>query len=348
MNTAPPDVLTSLFGSAITFLDATLTASKSCVDKKLSNAPAVLQDGTQVMLWDVGVLYFKPSNHQDADSILLSAGVHGNETAPIEIVDALVSDILAGTLSVRQNLLVVLANPPAINRQVRFIEENMNRLFHNTSVSSNAGNYEQARALRLMEHSARFFQLAKQRRFHYDLHTAIRDSQFKQFAISPNIIDSMVLDEGLGFLQHCGIESVLLTEKKSATYSAVTARQYKAISFTVELGKAKPFGENTLSDFSAAEQGLRALIRGEPLNQAKQSKLLFFSVAYEVIKLTDNFRLCFAKNTANFTQFDVGDILASDQNYQYRVKLPGERIVFPNQDVAIGQRALVIVRPIQP
>jgi succinylglutamate desuccinylase len=70
-----------------------------------------------------------------------------------------------------------------------------------------------------------------------------------------------------------------------------------------------------------------------------------FSVAVEVLKQTDNFRLGFSSDTVNFTEFEVGDVLATDKDYQYIVASSGERILFPNEQVAIGQRALVIIRP---
>ena len=63
--------------------------------------------------------------------ILLSVGVHGNETAPIEIIDQLVSDIFAGKIVVKQNLLIVIANLQSIKASCREVVENMNRLFNN-------------------------------------------------------------------------------------------------------------------------------------------------------------------------------------------------------------------------
>ena len=70
-----------------------------------------------------------------------------------------------------------------------------------------------------------------------------------------------------------------------------------------------------------------------------------FSVAGEVIKHSEHFRLCFPSDTVNFTEFDIGDVLATDKGYEYIVANGGERILFPNENVAIGQRALVIIRP---
>lgn len=49
-------------------------------------------------------------------SVVISAGIHGNETAPIEILNQLVTDLLAGQLPLAARLLVLLGNPPAIRK----------------------------------------------------------------------------------------------------------------------------------------------------------------------------------------------------------------------------------------
>ena len=56
----------------------------------------IIDNNVVVELWDNGVLYFQPQGSDLRNAILLSVGVHGNETAPIEIIDQLVTDILAG------------------------------------------------------------------------------------------------------------------------------------------------------------------------------------------------------------------------------------------------------------
>jgi succinylglutamate desuccinylase len=97
-----------------------LFGEKSFVQSTLHEAfitgrPSLIIDNNVVVeLWDNGVLYFQPQGSTLRSAILLSVGVHGNETAPIEIIDQLVTDILAGTIAVRNRLLIVIANPKAI------------------------------------------------------------------------------------------------------------------------------------------------------------------------------------------------------------------------------------------
>jgi succinylglutamate desuccinylase len=328
-----------LFGTQ-SFLQFTLEARPI-----LGKPSAVLGNQVRVELWDSGVLFFKPQQSHLASSILLSVGVHGNETAPIEIIDQLVNDIFAERITVKHNLLIVIANPAAINARCREVDENMNRLFNADFTADNSTSDERQRSWRLMEYSRTFFDLKAKHKFHYDLHTAIRDSYYKKFAVSPNSGELPITQQQFALLSQWGIEAILTTARKNSTYSNFTANYCGAVSFTVELGKVKPFGENDFSDFSSIITGLHAAVSGDENLTAATSVAKRFSVTGEVLKQTDDFRLCFADDIANFTEFEIGTVLATDINYQYCVTESGERILFPNENVAVGQRALVIIKP---
>jgi len=329
----------TLFGTQ-SFLQFTLEARPV-----LGKPSAVLGNQVRVELWDNGVLFFKPQQSHLASSILLSVGVHGNETAPIEIIDQLVNDIFAERITVKHNLLIVIANPAAINARCREVDENMNRLFNADFTADNSVSDERQRSCRLMEYSRTFFDLKAKYKFHYDLHTAIRDSYYKKFAVSPNASELPITQQQFALLSQWGIEAILTTAKKNSTYSNFTANYCGAISFTVELGKVKPFGENDLDEFSSVIDGLVAAISDDEDTSPTNTAVKRFSVAVEVVKKTEHFRLCFPIDTVNFTEFKIDQVLATDEDYQYIVTNSGERILLPNENVAIGQRALVIIRP---
>jgi succinylglutamate desuccinylase len=272
--------------------------------------------------------------------------VHGNETAPIEIIDQLVSDIFAGKIIPTHRLLIVIANPEAIKSNSREIDENMNRLFSPELSAASDESDERQRSRKLMAYSQKFFGEEADQKIHYDLHTAIRDSYYKQFAVSPNPVGSTVAERQYQLLGQWGIEAILSTGEKSATYSAFTANYCGATSFTLELGKVKGFGENDLADFASVTTGLEDAIIGNEAVSGDEKLAQRFRVAGEVLKQTEDFRLCFPSNIANFTEFEIGEVLATDKDYQYVVSDSGERILFPNENVAIGQRALVIIRPL--
>jgi len=62
-------------------------------------------------------------------------------------------------------------------------------------------------------------------------------------------------------------------------------------------------------------------------------------------KRSADFVLHFADNIPNFTGFKKGTLLATDGDVEYRTLEEGEAIVFPNSNVALGQRALLTVVP---
>ena len=334
------DFLEKLFGNQ-SFLQFTL-ANDSVVGK-----PSLLiGNNIQVELWDRGVLSVYPQGNSSVHSILLSVAVHGNETAPIEIIDQLVSDIFAGKIIPTHRLLIVIANPEAIKSNSREVDENMNRLFSSELSTAPDESDERQRSRKLMAYSQAFFGEEADQKIHYDLHTAIRDSYYKQFAVSPNPVGSTVAERQYALLGQWGIEAIVSTGEKSATYSAFTANYCGATSFTLELGKVKAFGENDLGDFALLTTGLEDAITGNETVSGDEKLAQRFRVAGEVLKQTEDFRLCFPSNIANFTEFEIGEVLATDKDYQYVVSNSGERILFPNENVAIGQRTLVIIRPL--
>jgi succinylglutamate desuccinylase len=73
--------------------------------------------------------------------------------------------------------------------------------------------------------------------------------------------------------------------------------------------------------------------------------LQIYTVNQVINKQKDDFKLHFADDLANFSDFNEGDILASESGTEYRAQMSGEAIVFPNAKVEIGQRALLTVVP---
>ncbi len=90
----------------------------------------LLSNGIAVNVSAPGIIEFTPANNNEArKKIVLSCGVHGNETAPIEICDELVKNILTEKLVIAHHVLFLFGNLPAMDIAQRFVEENMNRLF---------------------------------------------------------------------------------------------------------------------------------------------------------------------------------------------------------------------------
>ncbi|WP_019935715.1 succinylglutamate desuccinylase [Oceanimonas smirnovii] len=314
----------------------------------LSPSVYSLPCGTAAQIWDTGVLCLEPDNPAGRD-LIISCGIHGNETAPIELCEALLHRLISGELTCRQRVLFIFGNPAAMNAAVRELDENLNRLFSGAHAEGNEVNQERKRAALLESYVTRFFSVREHaERLHYDLHTAIRPSQREKFAVYPYLHGAPYSRAQLALLQAAGINTVLLAHEPTTTFSCFSAHRFNAHAFTLELGKVMPFGDNDLTRLTALNQCLEALI-SEPGWQPPPltpEHLDVFAVSQEIVKNTDDFALCFNNGVSNFTEFEQGVLLATDQQQQWHVQQEREAVVFPNASVACGQRAALMVVPV--
>jgi len=293
---------------------------------------------------ETGVLQIEPENPGSID-IIVSSGIHGNETAPIEICNLLIGDILSGELTVNNRVLFIIGNIPAMNKGLRFEVENMNRLF--CGKHHGKSHFEARRAARLEQVCERFFKAGDhQHKCHFDLHTAIRDSKYEKFAIYPYQDGRSLNSDYLALFNDCGIDTILLAHQPAGTFSYFTSHQFRSNSLTVERGKVKPFGENNIPDFSKIINVLGSLISDNyiPAVQQQKPSLNLFKVVDEVLRASeDGFSLNIDSKIANFSNFPVGFELTTDDNNSYLIKSDKHAIVFPNADVPVGQRVALIV-----
>lgn len=312
-----------------------------------------LANSTQVSVWDTGVICFEPASLTHKD-VVLSCGVHGNETAPIEICAELVQDLILGKLTLEHRLLVLFGNPAAMNAGKREITENLNRLFSgHHSLGEGLVNAERLRAKALEGYVTRFYneqrvtKMVPRNRYLYDLHTAIRGSRFEKFAVYPFLHGKPWQKAQFEFLRECDVTTVLLMQTPASTFSYFAANTHGADAFTIELGKVRPFGQNDMSRFAKARQTLRALVsEAEVATQPfVEADFQLYQVYRAINKQTDAFVLNFADDVENFTSYPVGTVLATDADIEYRVEQQGEALIFPNAKVAIGQRAMLMVVP---
>jgi succinylglutamate desuccinylase len=304
-------------------------------------------EGTRLRWLAEGALEVTPAAARDnGQDLLLSAGIHGNETAPIELLDRLLQGIARNQLQPCARILILFGNPAAMRRGERYIDQDINRLFNGRH-----DQYSGTEALRAsdLEHlAATFFNKPERTRLHYDLHTAIRGSRIEQFALYPYQQGRPRSQRELARLSAAGIEAVLLHNKSSITFSAYTYTQLGAEAFTLELGKARPFGQNELVNLDRLEQHLQALIEGRETEGATDDlgELKLFAVAREVIKYSDGFRLHLPDDIENFSELPIGYLLAEDlTDTRWVVDEPGARIIFPNPKVKNGLRAGILVVP---
>lgn len=298
-----------------------------------------------------GVIRFEPAHKQTtALDLVISCGIHGNETAPVELVDRLIGRILSGDLPVKSRVLFVFGNLAALRRGTRFVEEDMNRLFCGSVDAGDSA--EQRRATLLELCLMRFYSRSLQNgtpRLHYDLHTTIHGSRIEQFAVYPLPgIGKRFESAEIARLGRMGIQAVLLQSAEVPTFSFFSSRFCGAAAFTVELGHARPFGQNEELDLSTLEKRL-ALLISEGLAAEESSSdspdVQLFRVSRELIKQSDSFRLLLDAKTDDFTPLPQGFCIADDIGGKVLVREENARLVFADPGVAIGQRAGLIIIP---
>ncbi len=320
-------------------LELTLAGREPC--EKVQLTPR----GVKLHWLAEGALLVSPPSGQDQGvDLVLSAGIHGNELIPIHVLDRLIRALARGDVQPRARLLLLFANPLAMRRMVRYIEHDLNRLFLGAHADVWGG--EAIRASELEALIGGFFSVSGRQRRHYDLHSAMRPSRLAQFAICPWREGGGAQPDALARLHGLAIDGVLLQRQTSSTFSAMTATLHGAEAFTLELAEGK--SEDLQPEVLQFEQGLIAMIEGRELSAGAEAQPQLLCISREIIKRSSRFRLCIPADIENFAPLPIGSLLAEDDGMRWVVDEPEACILFPMADVAEGQRAALIVVPLEP
>ncbi|MCG9582701.1 succinylglutamate desuccinylase [Vibrio tubiashii] len=315
------------------------------LEQEMPASEMTVAGGVVFKLHQRGVLEVIPANlSEESKHIIISCGIHGDETAPMEIVDKIITDIQTGFQPVTERLLFINAHPEATNAHTRFIEMNLNRLFDDKE-------YEPSKELEIAKDLKRvvteFYQETPQdKRWHLDLHCAIRLSKHYSFVVSPKVRHPVRSEALMEFVSSAHLEAVMFSNAPSSTFSWFSAENFGAQALTVELGRVAKIGENELDKLVAFDLALRDLVSSSESEHLPR-KPIMYRVSRTIVRIHDDFDFLFDDNVENFTPFKHGEVFGHDGDKPLMAKNEGEAIVFPNRHVAIGQRAALMVCPVK-
>ncbi len=121
------------------------------------------------------------------------------------------------------------------------------------------------------------------------MHTAIRGSLYRQFALLPAHAGDFSPDF-YQLLQASGMDAVVRHTEAGGTFTHFTCESSPRKA-PPELGKVMPFGANDLSLFAAADAAIRAWIADAPLPPRDKAPVDYFLVEESIIKREGNLRL---------------------------------------------------------
>ena len=331
--------------------------SAAMADQPFRFEPIKLAGGGRVIDRGPGIVELVPvAPAPDAAATIVSAGIHGNETAPLELLLDLAGDLDNGCITVGAPTLLIVGHPAAIVAETRYIETNLNRLFTREAAAGNTR--EHARARELMGVVDAFWavhggaepaaddQRERATPLHLDLHTAIRESRYPRFAVEP-FSDVETPASVWRALAAAGLQAVLSQHVPSPTFSHYSRAVHGIVGFTLELGRVASFGANDMTPLAPMADWLAARVCREPAAEVSPENMMFFRVVDELRRVSEDFSLGFDDDVANFTAFDVGAVIARDGEAGDTVVANAPvHVVFPNAHVERGARAALLVRPV--
>lgn len=293
---------------------------------------------------------YRSTTRPPALRLLLTAGVHGDETAPIELLARRLPG-WAESAPHALDLTVALGNLDAMAAGRRHLRHDMNRMFapHQPLQAPLAWGAEGERAVELALALRTVLQPPAEGvpTVHLDLHTTIRPSLQPTFAIVPADDPREPL---LHWLAQAGLHAAVLSPGPHLTLSAFT-RRLGAAACTVELGRVARFGANDDALLQRFESALDALVRGGaaawPANALDAAPAItLYRVTRELVRHSESFELLVPDDAPNFQPLAPGQLVARDRLDLVHARRDGECVLFPNRHVALGLRAGLLVAPV--
>jgi len=262
-------------------------------------------------------------------TVTILGGVHGNERVGVNVVKMLLFEMAAKNI-IGGTLKVALGNIDAIEKNVRFIQKDLNRCFGNPKGSTS----EEIRAQALKAVIAGSDALI-------DVHSTIKPSD--------PFVGGLSLDNPLvkQILPHLGIHNLMTgpgwgSPTGEPIYADTFAQSMGALGLTVEAGGID--NPETLLVIKRIRNVLQSLgiLKGDPVGSPIHE--FNYNYAYENIVAQPEFS--YVKEFQNFETLPAGTVYAEYPDKKLAVDRDSQ-IVFPKSkaNIVIGSEAGILVEP---
>lgn len=255
-------------------------------------------------------------------SVAIFVGVHGNETAGVFALNKILPELEIS----RGTLYIAYANPPAIEKNVRMLNKNLNRCFFKENLGTDP---EDIRARELMKVLDKCDALL-------DIHMFYDDDGAPFVICEDNALELAVFFD----------VDTISTNWTVVEPGAADGYMYTngKIGVCVECGPISKAFEYTSFAERAILQFLKYFAMSNKVVEFSLSKKIIIEAKFAVLKTPHNFEL--TKGFKNFDKLVAGQLIAKDSNKEF-IARHGECIIFPHYEARIGEEAFIIGKVIE-
>lgn len=255
-------------------------------------------------------------------TLTILAGVHGNEKAGVMAINKIINNIQHSVINIREGTVYfIYANPKAIEKNLRYIDKNLNRCFIK---NLKGNNYEILRAKEIMK-------ILDKSDAVLDLHASNNPKATPFIICEKNAynlaknFNFKILSSGWDTVEPGGTDGYMYKQGKIGICLECGS--------LVESEKNKNLAYNSILQFLSYFNIIKK-ISGKISNPKK-----YVQVKNLVYKKTKDF--AFVKEFADFEILKKNSLFATDGNIKYIAK-NNECIIFPHADTDIGDEAFIL------
>ncbi|GMN88789.1 succinylglutamate desuccinylase [Francisella sciaenopsi] len=308
-----------------------------------------------IKYYNDGIVAIFPTTKTLQKAMIVSAGIHGDETGPVELVYKLFNDLINGNITISRPLMIIVGNLEAIRQGKRQIEVNLNRCFDTDELNSN-NSLEHEKALDIITAIDHFKKELDAENISIemllDLHSYVYPEYFYQYQDDKTQFAICVKEQPYNLshekiLSACNLGKVITDINMKGTLVSFIVKKYPHItSMVFELGHAHGLGDNNPLDLENISNYIYTQV-SEKYNQKIRinfQQIEKYKFCPPVIKNNETFELNNNICLRNFTKYKKGTVLAyEDGEVIYQVPSDNHTVLFPWPTRPVGAAGTYIL-----